>query len=100
MANPAFKKLEGIQQRIEQLQKEQTLAEHQVAQDLLAVLKALGAFQWEFETLVGALVETTQDLSKTDKKEALFEAGKSFLAKHRSVLGRARALVAESSGQS
>jgi hypothetical protein len=97
MANQAFRKLEGIQQKIELLQKEQALAEQALTQDLLGVLKALGAFQWDFEVLVGVLVQAFDKGLASESKEALYQAGKTFLAKHRASLGRAKAAVAQTS---
>jgi len=97
MANQAFKKLEGIQQKIEALQKEQAIAEQGVTQDLLGVLKALGAFQWDFEVLVGLLVGALQNGLAAQSKEALHQAGKTFLAKHRSSLSRTRTVVEQAS---
>jgi len=97
MANQAFRKLEGIQKKIELLQKEQALAEQALTQDLLGVLKALGAFQWDFEVLVGVLVQAFDKGLASESKEALYQAGKTFLAKHRASLGRTKATASASS---
>lgn len=97
MANQDFRKLEKLQQKIELWQKEQALAEQAVAQDLVTVLKALGAFQWDFDLVVGVLVEAFNKGLGSESKEALSQAGKTFLKKHRAILGRTRAVVAQTS---
>ena len=98
MATLAFKKLEELQQKIAHLKTTQQTIEKEVAEDLLLVLKRLGAFQWDFEVLVGALVQTIEQLQvKPASKEALHIAGRDFLSKNRSALSRARVPVAETS---
>ncbi|MBP6104190.1 MAG: hypothetical protein KA508_03940 [Gammaproteobacteria bacterium] len=97
MANQDFRKLEKLQQKIELWQKEQALAEQAVAQDLVTVLKALGAFQWDFELVVGVLVQAFEKGLASESKEALSQAGKTFLKKNRSSLDRTRVLASKSS---
>ena len=100
MANQDFRKLEKLQQKIALWQKEQALAEQAVAQDLVTVLKALGAFQGDFELVVGVLVQAFEKGLASESKEALSQTGKTFLKKHRTVLGRTRAVVGQASDKS
>lgn len=79
MSSQAFKKLEGIQQKIGQLRQEQVLAEQAVATELLGILKGLNALQWDFKVLVGGLVEMVEKAKGLEGREALHQAGASFL---------------------
>jgi hypothetical protein len=100
MASQDFRKLERLQQKIELCQKEQALAEQSVAQDLVKVLKVLGAFQWDFELVVGVLVEAFDKGLGSESKEVLSEAGKTFLKKHRGLLAQKKTLASASSDKS
>lgn len=80
----ALKRMESIQAKIEELQKEQEKIEQEAAQALLEVIKRNGGLQVDFESLVGGIIEVIETIKTNGVKEGWQQAGRKFCAPKKS----------------
>lgn len=80
----ALKRMESIQAKIEELQKEQGKIEQEAAQALLEVIKRTGGLQVDFESLVGGIIEVIETIKVNGAKEGWQQAGRKFCVSKKS----------------